>query len=103
MSRGKPNSYKSYLKGKGIIEPDYAERGAHLFSLLVSAIPARNLLYAPLMAETLSFYAEFYDEREETEKDIWHALKVPGIKISAALTSGICRSVYSMERNWTSQ
>ena len=26
-------------------------------------------IYHALMAETLSFYAEFYDEREETEKD----------------------------------
>lgn len=41
-------------------------------------------IYHALMAETLSFYAEFYDEREETEKDIWHAHRIPGIKISAA-------------------
>ena len=31
----------------------------------------------------VEFMHNFYDEREETEKDVWHVAKLPGIRISA--------------------
>ena len=31
----------------------------------------------------VKFIEDFYDEREEIEKDIWHATRLPGVKISA--------------------
>ncbi len=31
------------------------------------------------------FFADYYDDREETEKDVWHALRIPGVKLSAAM------------------
>lgn len=34
------------------------------------------------MVSLLSFVKDFYDDREETEKDIWNCSKIPGIKIS---------------------
>jgi site-specific recombinase XerD len=41
--------------------------------------------YRILRREVISFFRDFYDEREETEKDIWHALRIPGVKLSAAM------------------
>lgn len=41
--------------------------------------------YRRLRREVISFFREFYDEREETEKDVWHALRIPGVKLSAAM------------------
>ncbi len=32
-----------------------------------------------------AFFADYYDDREETEKDVWSALKIPGVKLSAAM------------------
>lgn len=41
--------------------------------------------YRILRREVISFFRDFYDEREETEKDVWHALRIPGVKLSAAM------------------
>ena len=41
--------------------------------------------YRIICREVISFFKDFYDERDETEKDIWHALRIPGVKLSAAL------------------
>lgn len=35
-----------------------------------------------------SFITDYYDEREETEKDIWYAARIPGVRASAAEKSG---------------
>ena len=40
--------------------------------------------YGILLRGVISFMSDIYDEREETEKDEWHALKIPGVKLSAA-------------------
>lgn len=34
---------------------------------------------------TVSFFKDFYDEREGLDRDVWHALKIPGVKLSAAI------------------
>ena len=34
------------------------------------------------------FVTDFYDTRHETEKDVWHALKIQGVRISAAAKRG---------------
>lgn len=40
--------------------------------------------YQTLKKQTVSFFQDFYDEREETEKDVWQLARIPGIKQSAA-------------------
>ena len=42
-------------------------------------------LYNCLVGDIIRFFREYYDNREETEKDIWNALKIPGVKLSAAM------------------
>ena len=41
----------------------------------------------------LRFITAYYDEREETEKDVWIAVNIPGARISAAEKSGTRRSL----------
>ena len=41
--------------------------------------------YQVLRKQAIAFFRDFYDEREETEKDIRYALRIPGIKLSASL------------------
>lgn len=36
-------------------------------------------------SDVLCFVNDYYDDRPETEKDIWHALNIPGARLSAAL------------------
>ena len=38
----------------------------------------------------MEFIRDFYDEREEMEKDVWHAAKLPGVRISACDRRGRC-------------
>ena len=38
-----------------------------------------------LLAEAIKFFADFYDDRPETDKDIWYALRIPGVNLSAAM------------------
>ena len=49
----------------------------------VCAAPRKQ--YLVLRKQVIAFFRDFYDEREETEKDVWYALRIPGIKLSAAL------------------
>lgn len=46
-------------------------------------VPCRE--YRNLRLSVIEFISELYDEREETEKDVWYALKIPGVKLSAAM------------------
>ena len=50
-----------------------------------SVCEAPRKQYQVLRKQVIEFFRDFYDEREETEKDIWYALRIPGIKLSAAL------------------
>lgn len=50
-----------------------------------SVCEAPRKQYQVLRKQVIEFFKDFYDEREETEKDIWYALRIPGIKLSAAL------------------
>lgn len=38
-----------------------------------------------MQRNVIHFMTEFYDERPEQERDIWHAQLIPGVKLSAAL------------------
>jgi len=49
----------------------------------VCAAPRKQ--YQVLRKQVIAFFMDFYDEREETEKDVWYALRIPGIKLSAVL------------------
>ncbi|MBE3036972.1 MAG: tyrosine-type recombinase/integrase [Candidatus Atribacteria bacterium] len=40
-----------------------------------------------------TFITSYYDEREETEKDVWIAVNIPGARLSAAERSGTKRSL----------
>lgn len=41
--------------------------------------------YKMLRNGIIAFIADIYDEREETEKDVWKASKIPGAKLSATM------------------
>ncbi|EPY2275224.1 tyrosine-type recombinase/integrase [Clostridium sporogenes] len=43
----------------------------------------RNTTYRYIRNTVSNFIKDFYDDREETEKDIWNCEKIPGIKKSA--------------------
>lgn len=45
-------------------------------------------LWTAVVGELIRFYAEFYDEREELEKDVWKASNIRGVKISATAKRG---------------
>ena len=47
--------------------------------------PTVAVLYKGFLKGIRAFFADYYDGREETEKDVWHAHKIPGVKISAAM------------------
>jgi len=40
--------------------------------------------YEVLKKQMIRFFTDFYDERDEFEKDVWHANRIPGVKQSAA-------------------
>jgi len=40
--------------------------------------------YQVLKGQMIRFFTDFYDERDEFEKDVWHADRIPGVKQSAA-------------------
>nr|MCM0164814.1 integrase [Paeniclostridium ghonii] len=43
-----------------------------------------NSRYYNFLSSLLVFIKEFYDDREETEKDIWYAKNIQGVKFSAS-------------------
>ena len=47
--------------------------------------PTVAVLYKGFLKGIREFFDDYYDGREETEKDVWHAHKIPGVKISAAM------------------
>ncbi len=47
--------------------------------------PTVAALYAGFLKGIRAFFTDYYDDREETAKDVWHALKIPGVKLSAAM------------------
>lgn len=42
-------------------------------------------LWKACIGEMIKFFRDYYDEREELDRDIWYALKIPGVKLSAAV------------------
>lgn len=42
-------------------------------------------IFRQLKGHVIRFFKEFYDKREGLERDTWYALKIPGIKLSAAI------------------
>jgi len=46
--------------------------------------PERERLYQILKRDVIRFIRDYYDDRDEMEKDVWHAENIPGVKISAA-------------------
>ena len=51
--------------------------------ITVGKAPVRE--YRNLRRGVIEFISGIYDEREETEKDVWYALRIPGVKLSAAM------------------
>ncbi len=49
----------------------------------VGKVPLRE--YKRLRRGVIEFISGIYDESEETEKDIWYAIRIPGVKLSAAM------------------
>lgn len=42
-------------------------------------------LWKAVVGALIRFFKNYYDERPELERDIWHALLIPGVKLSAAI------------------
>ena len=47
--------------------------------------PAVAVVYHGLIKTIRGFFEDYYDDRGELEKDVWHALKIPGVKLSATI------------------
>lgn len=71
-SSGEYSSFEEI--GRSIIEP-----------LSEDMEPTVAALYVGFLKGIQAFFADYYDGREETEKDVWHALRIPGVKLSAAM------------------
>lgn len=72
ISTGRFNSFSEVEQDECSPVPEYTE------STVVS-------VYSGLLKTLKAFFVDYYDDREETEKDVWYALKIPGVKLSAAL------------------
>jgi integrase len=46
--------------------------------------PKTERYYRILKQDVIRFIRDYYDDRDETEKDVWHAAHIPGVRISAA-------------------
>lgn len=46
--------------------------------------PEAERRYQILKQDVVRFIRDYYDDRDEMEKDVWHAARIPGAKISAA-------------------
>jgi len=87
-ARGICNNYKRAITNLGI---EMGKTGIRSFDGLGKecSIPEKlgaieKRAYQSLYMGVVSYITDYYDERPETEKDVWHALRIPGIKISAA-------------------
>lgn len=49
-------------------------------------------VYRCLYSRVVSFITDYYDERDEFEKDTWHARRIPGVRQSAA-EKRLCHSI----------
>ncbi len=58
---------------------------SHLRPLPDDTAPAVADLYHGLIKTIRRFFEDYYDDRDELEKDVWHALKIPGVKLSATI------------------
>lgn len=55
------------------------------FAISEDTSPAVRKIYGSLLKDLKKFFQEFYDDREEMDRDVWRALRVPGAKLSAAM------------------
>jgi len=46
--------------------------------------PEMERLYQILKRDVIRFIRDYYDDRDEMEKDVWHAARISGTKVSAA-------------------
>lgn len=61
-----------------------AEEAPELTAIVPTIKPLLRDKYVYIKRKVIKTITELYDERKETEKDIWYARKIPGIKQSAA-------------------
>ena len=81
------NVKKHYRKIVGDIGKTYIENSFN--GLSVKSLPfmgqERGRLYEMMQGNVIRFITDFYDERSELERDKWHAMLIPGVKLSAAI------------------
>ena len=78
------------LIGKNIATGDifgsFVELGENVEEFLSEETePTVATLFKGFLKGIRAFFTDYYDDREETEKDIWYALRIPGVKLSAAM------------------
>lgn len=67
-------------------ELSFAEINANYLSIDESNESETECIkFRQLKGHLIRFIKDFYDEREGLERDIWYALKIPGVKLSAAV------------------
>lgn len=81
------NIYIHYRKP--VIKIGYTQKTESFNHAEVMALDGKGTesgrLYELLQRNVIRFITDFYDERPELERDRWHALSIPGVKLSAAI------------------
>ena len=61
----------------------------HIYEEVLPELSKNEIVCLKRLGSDLKrFVRDFHDDRPETEKDVWHALKIPGARISAAAKRG---------------
>lgn len=75
--------YREIIQRIGDKQTSVSFDGAECVDLGVTGAEAKRLS-GVMQRNVIKFMTDFYDERPETERDKWRALKIPGVKLSAA-------------------
>lgn len=74
--------YRKIIRTIGERQASMSFDGAECVDLGAAGAEAERLSRV-MQRNVIRFMADFYDERPETERDRWRALKIPGVKLSA--------------------
>ena len=81
------NIKKHYQEAISYIGKDYTENSFKGVKVKPATMQGKELcrIYELVQRNVISFITDFYDERPELERDKWHAVLIPGVKLSAAI------------------
>ena len=76
--------YREIIRRIGDKQTGVTFDGGECVDLGMAGTEAKRLS-GVMQRNVIKFMTDFYDERPETERDKWRALKIPGVKLSAAV------------------